>query len=363
MKLRALFLTSLVTLTTAAFGQIRQEVNLLPPESESPSTAKISFQNGYVDYRGRPDPEKPEKITDLLFGLSFQRPPNTNGGWDLWRFLRLQVKHEGAPAAYDPMERQPLKSAQILEEAGQLVFEYRWALAEEAGELIVTFAQTPALEEWMMVKASLQGEGVAIISATLAAYPGNTTGPKERERWIAIGTEEFALSLTPREIGNVEAGITLFNRMAQTETGCLLVTSGEPVEKATATGNYGTQVVYHLRPETTEFRIALGGYIEQSTEEVVRMFAQEGARHTLQALEQTKWPPAPNVGAHEQTFRELGKLLADVGTPAERTTAESLQARYRDALASGSTPALREALQEAQTLTRELLTRALKRWK
>lgn len=362
-KLFLLYLITTCFVAAPATAQIRLEKRLPMGDAPllEPATARLNFPGGYLDYLASSTPDLPEKLAESRFGLSFSRPPQTNGGWDLWRFLRVWVRSENGLTSYEVIERHLLSSVEVLEDGTRRVFEFVWPLEE--GRLVITFIQSAAQEEWLLMRLSLEGEGLSIQRVMLSAFPGNTTGPKERERWIAVGDQEYRLTQQPRDLGAPESGLVLFNRMAQGDTGCLLVAKPEGISRVLVSGSYNTAVSYELESGINEFQAALGGYVERSTEEIVRVFAMEGARNILQTLQSTDWKSRPDYNAHQRLFSELEALLKDVGTADEAKEFSTLEESYRLAKQQNNVATVLESTRRAKDLCTQLVHRALAQWK
>lgn len=325
--------------------------------------AFIRFPEGHIDYEGSTPAGGSDAIRGFRFGLGFWGAKGTDGGWSRWNFLNVTVIL-GNGQRVEIIGNRMLHDAEILEETPRRMSRYRWPLEETGGFLKVTFLQYPEQRDWMLLRVELEGEtGASIEQIGLVAYPSNTTGPKERERWLASGTVLTALQDRPQPADPAEAGFAFFNRMAQQQGGCLLVIDPAPVQEMAISGNYSVLSRLKIAPGETAFQCALGGFQGVDGEEAARTFTLEGARNTLQFLQAADWKPKLNCAGHEHLFTNLRMLLADVGSPEEGERFTQLLNGYQQESGTQNSTAAMETVNAMRQMEKSLIARALNRWR
>ncbi len=340
-----------------------QKEEPLPAGAGVRKTAFIRFPEGHIEYKGgTPDPERPG-VKGIRFGLNFWRTGRQQGGWDSWNFLRVTVRFDNRRQE-EIISTRLLHDVEILEDSPRRMVRFRWPLEENGeGFLTVTFLQYPNQSGWLLMKVDTSDSAAAIERIALSAYPGQTAGPKERERWAAADSFTFPLQLQSKAkpLTPVPSGLVFFNRQAQQNAGVQLVPDPEALEGMTVSGSYSVNAMLDLAPGTTVFSLALGGYSGEETDEVIRMFAQEGSRNTLEFLRQADWTPFFSPKTFEQLAEILETLLADVGTPEEQAAFSGFSAAYEEAVKQRHSEQIRQALADMRELRALLLARALAR--
>ncbi len=321
------------------------------------------FTEGHIDYEGTTPADGSEVIRGLRFGLNFASPTRSDGSWSRWNFLSVSVKLGGGEPL-DVIGRRMLHSAEVVEDVPRQMVCYRWPLEEAGGFLKVTFLLYPEQKEWMLLRVELEGDtGATIEQVVLMAYPSHTSGPEERERWIAGGDVTMALETRAQPFDPTVSAFAFFNRMAQEDAGCFLVFDPASVAGLMISGDYAVRSTLKLNPGETSLDLALGGFVEQQADEAVRAFLLEGGRNTLQFLKAADWKPRVNSADHERLFGNLRQLLADVGSPEERERFAASLSRYEQEIRGNNGRGALNAVNELRQLEKQLLSRALARWR
>jgi len=294
----------------------------------------FTFPDAAISYIAKEDGNGGVEKESRLFGLSFQRPRATNGGWSLWDFLRVKVRAQDQSIAV--IEGHLLSNAEILEDQQRVLLALDWRLPDQGVDLRVLFAWYPEQPDWIFVKVQCEGDGVFLEQIDFNAFPGNSAGPEERERWMA--TDQLPgvlLPDSPEEVAADSTGFVFFNRFAQEESGCLLVMGEETKESVKIGGGYGVSTVIGFAGDQTEAQFALGGFVEHDAEDVIRVFAMEGARNTRNYLKTIDWTPKIDQRMHQGLLRDMEELIRQNEEPATREEFQNLKSEYEAGLESG----------------------------
>lgn len=359
MKRFLLLVPALLAILATAHAQIpvTREVEV----SETSKKIRIQFPEGYLDYYGEAI-EGDRALKEKLFGLSFQRPPQTNGGWSLWNFLGVTLRVNGTPVQVIP--NYLLESAEILENESRLLVRFRWSPDDFDATLNVFLAWYPEQPDWMFVKVEAQGGGVSLQQVTLNAFPGNTAGPEERERWVAAGDIVQRLSNQKLEIPASTTGFVFFNKLAQQRDGCLLVSDkNNHTGGVLVSGDYGVSTEVTFDGEPTSALFALGGFLEATPEDVVRVFQMEGTRNTQHILENISWEPKLDKQRNQILMQDIEQLLQVTADAAAREQFETLKASYQQNENAKNPTELLEVLSRLNELKQSLIARELAKLK
>ncbi|MFV0416928.1 MAG: hypothetical protein ACK5NG_11250 [Chthoniobacterales bacterium] len=347
--------------TTPLFAQIEATREVTPTE---PNTTNIKFQfpAGYIDYRVTSDGaglllEDPKPI----FGLSFHRPDGTNGGWNLWNFLRVFFPVDDKLVSIT--RQYELTNADILENEERLLIRFHWKLPEHYAELNVFFAWYPEQPDWMFVRVQSGEEETFIRRVEVSAFPGNTAGPEERERWFASDKiVEQKLSPERLELDTDTKGLAYFNRHApdnQEAAGCLLVIGEPEPQPLKIFGDYGVVLEAEFDEGVTSFTFALGGFTEQNAEDVIRVFRMEGIRNVLDFLNKIDWTPKLDTSAHQTLLHDIETLLGEASDKSGKARYDELKTTYREKAATGKPADLIEPVRALAELKAQLIATEL----
>lgn len=348
-------------LAILATGHAQIPVTREVSDSDTSKKIRIQFPEGYLDYHGEAI-EGDRALKEKLFGLSFQRPPQTNGGWSLWNFLDVTLRVNGVPVPVVP--NYLLESAEILENESRLLIRFRWKPDDFDATLNVFLAWYPEQPGWMFVKVEAQGAGASLQQVTLNAFPGNTVGPEERERWVAAGDIVQRLSNQKLELPANTTGFVFFNKLAQQRDGCLLVSDKKNhTGGVLVSGGYGVSTEVTFDGEPTSACFALGGFLEASPEDVIRIFQMEGARNTQHILENITWEPKLDKQRNQILMQDIEQLLQDTADATAREQFETLKVSYQQNETAGTPTELLEVLSRLNELKQTLIARELAKLK
>lgn len=320
----------------------------------------MRFPAGYLEYRGELSAQD-APLKDKLFGLSFQRPPNTNGGWDLWNFLNVTLHANNL--AIPIIQNHLLDSAEILENESRMLIRFLWKIPESESSLRVYLAWYPEQPDWVFLKIQADGERSFIDQVRLSAFPGNSAGPPERERWFATESLVRSLSTRMQPIPPETQGITFFNKYAQKNAGCLLVIGNACPTALNVEGVYATVAKVDFASGTREATFALGGFVNADAESIIRVFNMEGARNTRQFLEKINWTPKIPWERHEILMSDIEKLLADTSNSKAHSQFQKFKDTYCELKSQSDPTSLLEIVGQMDDLKRRLIKIELEKLK
>lgn len=354
-KLTALLLSILLTSAAFSFVEVTREDKAT---EETPVNFMFRFPEGQIYYRGAPG-EDETVLKKAMFGLSFHRPRGTNGGWGLERFLEVGLMNDGKQVPV--VTSYLLKDARILENEERMFLSFDWVAEDRDIRFKVFMVWYPEQPDWMFVKLKCEGDSTTLKWARFIAYPGNTAGPAERERWFATDQlPEEKLSTTTREVPPDTIGIVFFNRFANENAGCILVMDNDPSQKVKVSGDYVVTTSISFEGDQKEAIFALGGFVDETPEEVIRVFQMEGARNAQNYLKSINWTPKINPQEHEALMKDIEELLGKSSDENERKKYEALKAAYLESAGTDDTTAVLERAQALEKLKTEILERKLK---
>jgi len=336
----------------------RTESQVISGQTASGKKIEVKIPYGEIIYRGIFNPVS-KGVDNLQFGLKFQRPPKTNGGWDGWNFLRVTTIVNHRPVQI--FKRWLLEDAEVLETGQRTLVQFHWPLDDAGTAMVVTTIQYPTHPDWIFVRLSMRGESAFLDTIDLSCFPGNTSGPPERERWLASLHREDAVNPRGVPFGPEDDSFVFFNQMAQTNSGCLLVIAPHIPESLSIFGQVQTRV--KCKPETQEMCFALGGYDGRSTEEVIRVFRMEGAANTRNFLNDIDWTPRLETEAHERLIRNLEQILAESKETVSSALFQKLKDDYLKARDEQRNEDAIRVVQQLSELKEQSIRSALQQWK
>ncbi len=333
------------------------ETETISGETATGKKIDVKIPYGEITYRGffRPSAEGVDK---LQFGLNFQRPQKTNGGWDGWNFMRVVGMVDQRPVQI--FKRWLIEDAEILETDQRTLVQLRWPLSVAGTDMVVTTIQYPTHPDWIFVRVLMRGRDLSIDSVDLSCFPGNTSGPPERERWLASLLREGVVGPRAISFGPDDCAFVFFNQMAQINSGCLLVIGPHFPESVSISGGIQTRV--KCKPGTQEMSFALGGFDKRSTEDVVRVFRMEGAANIQKFLHDIDWTPRLDTQAHDRLIQSLEQILTDnqtTGVPLFR----ELRGKYEKARSENRNEDAIKVVQQLSELKEKSITSILQQWK
>ena len=226
------------------------------------------------------------KWGDYFFGLSFGR--NGNGSWDVWNFLQVHSLENKKSAAY-MTQRRP-DSVTLFEQSDQILAECRWSSAD-GRRLRLQIRKFRSWPDFLFFRVLWEGTGWESPSVTLAAYPGNSDQPPERERWAATREESFPLASGHRELTLASDGLALFNKYRYEDFGNLLVVNHQALQSLLLPQtNYHVRVILRPRnPQVCSF--ALSFFRRRHYHEALGRFLAEEADAARAFLDGIDWEP------------------------------------------------------------------------
>ncbi|HOG50061.1 MAG TPA: hypothetical protein PKY10_05690 [Lentisphaeria bacterium] len=291
------------------------------------------------------------KWGDYFFGLSFGR--NGNGGWDIWDFLQVHSQENKKPVAY--MRQRLPDSVSFFEQSGQILAECRWS-SEDGRRLRVQIRKFRSWPKFLFFRVLWEGAGWESPTVTLAAYPGNSDKPPERERWVATREESFPLAIGARELTLASDGLALFNKYRYEDFGNLLVVNHQSLQSLLLPQtNYHVRVILRpLNPQACSF--ALSFFHRQHYREVLERFLAEEADAARAFLDEIDWEPELEDESLQRLQKSLQVLLDSLppednakATFSDETRVSLAQAaKARDARDMAAYTAGLEALQVLQ---------------
>lgn len=366
--IRCLSLAAFFILLCALLGGIAPasaQINVAKEKKEEGpgiQSFDITFPDAAISYTAKIDGSGDLEKDSRLFGLSFHRPKATNGGWSLWDFLRVKVRAQGDSVAV--VEKHLLTSADILEDQQRVLLAFDWKLEEQGADLRVLFAWYPEQPDWIFVKIVCSGDGVFLEQVSLCAFPGNTAGPEERERWMATDKQPGnRLPVDLEEVPTDTEGVVFYNQFAQDDSGCVLVLGDNQRESVKVSGSYSVDTEINLPEGRNEVSFALGGFVEQSAEEVIRVFQMEGARNTRNYLKTIDWTPRMDGNAHESLLKDAEHLASLGADQSALEDYQNLKAEYDSSVANGSNTDLLQSIRKLTDLKLRLIEAELAKLK
>lgn len=331
-------------------------------DTGDPNIKKLTmrFPQGYIEYRGENVENEPE-LKNRLFGLSFQRPERTNGGWDLWKFLNVILHVEGKPIPI--IHQHLLDQVEILENESRMLIKFRWHMEERNAALNVFLAWYPAQADWVFVKVQAEGETTSLHQVIFSAFPGNSAGPEERERWFATNNIEQKLSMKRTELPTDTQGVVFFNKLAQQDAGCLLVFGNMPIQTLKVLGSYNVLAETEFNTSAKEATFALGGFIRQKPEEIIRVFNMEAARNTANFLESIDWTPKIDKARHQILMQDIEILLTTAGNDEDSQHYQEWKNQYAQESEKQDPTRLLEIVSQMDQLKQELIATELAKLK
>lgn len=300
---------------------------------------------------------------DFFFGLDFGR--HGNGSWDGWNFLQVTSLEGKRPV--NVISRSLPDSVSLLALAGEQLADLTWKDGEQRS-LHLQIRKFSHYPDYLFFRVRLQGSGWQSPEVSVAAYPGNSDQPPERERWAAIREESFPLAAAAREILPQSDGLALFNKYRYAEFGNLLVFDHRSVSSLLLPKtNYHVRVIMRPR-DPAEFCFALSFFKEKPAAEIVERFLNEEADAASAFLRNINWQPELDPQPLDRLRRLIGQIIdelpeTDPDRPQFRAASDRLGSQAATALGARDAAALAVAQSDMQALFETLVARGLQRFR
>jgi len=200
---------------------------------------------------------------DFFFGLRFGG--FGNGGWNRWGFLSVACAY-GKGKATDVTQRQAHVGGYVLERGRRGVVEFVWHMppvpggTDPPGEMRARVVKWHDQPEWLYLQVSIDpGHEAALRRVSVSAYPGQTSGPAVRQRWVTTPVRSHALPSGVLQADPArEHALSLHNKYAHEHDACLLVCDPQQIAQVRVSGTYGVSVGLSPVPGRQAVQVALG---------------------------------------------------------------------------------------------------------
>jgi len=302
-------LTWLVQTAGALEATVKNEIST-DAEGKIINERKLWLDNLRINYRAVLTGEKTISPGDFLFGCEFGR--RGNGGWNIWHFLSVKTKKDGRLVSLETAS--PLKNIYLAEKTPERgMAELYW---EGEPTLSVRVLKLAAWPQWFFLKIEA---GTAIAQVQVSAYPGETTGPPERERWCGLDSGFYNLHQGKATVRKGDSSVALFNRYGgyQDKYGNFLVLLPEEIADGQVKGTYGVMVELTPEKDRKELTLALGYFYDEDREQALGFFFRQTAREIQKILTTLSW----KFTADGSLFRSL---VAEIDSLSSRQEAKEL---------------------------------------
>jgi hypothetical protein len=278
---------------------------------------------------------------DFFFGCEFGR--EGNGGWNLWHFTSASVTDPRNPGKPVGLYRRA-EGLHIVERGPRAVADVAWWLAagpqKQPNDLVtmrlIKLAAEPA---WCYIETAVEGETpLALASTWYSAFPGNTSGPPARERWVTAPGRSHNLMTGPVELDPArDWAISLHNKHGDERGGSLLVFDPDEVATARVEGTYGVTIHLTPKPGRKAVRVAISYFLRQHYEQANAAFLRD-APGALERLRKVDWEA--DLGRLESTW---GREMQELAEPLRLAAGDEELALRMDGVRANYGKALAEA--------------------
>lgn len=208
-------------------------------------TAELKVENltlNYISHFRKDRINLIKKYGDFYFGCQFGR--YGNGGWNIWNFLSVSGIKNGEN--FDAIKKYPLEKIYVLENTEKrAICELLFPTARDGkNHISLKILKYKDIKNWFFMKIAIEDKNFHPSTIYLSSYPGNTSGPPERERWCASQSNRYNLHKGKAVLSKEDYSLMLFNKFdkIQKKYGCLLVWIPEDFEKVEVAGTYGVGI-------------------------------------------------------------------------------------------------------------------------
>ena len=165
---------------------------------------------------------------EFFFGCIFGCPVR-NGGWNRWHFTTASVLHPKRGKRPVGLYRR-VEGFYVVERGSRGVADVVWWLAggprRGADDLVtMRFIKQAERPRWCQIETSVETATPASLATVVySAFPGATTGPPQRERWVTTAVRGHNLMKGAVELDAArEWAVSLHNKHGDERAGSLLV--------------------------------------------------------------------------------------------------------------------------------------------
>ncbi|MBM4049116.1 MAG: hypothetical protein FJ279_28795 [Planctomycetes bacterium] len=294
---------------------------------------------------GQPDGPVVKQYGDFFFGLEFGR--RGNGQWDVWHFLQPRVLLPNEKAPVHPTRARPPMGFFPLEQGKRGLADMVWPAGEAGGAFTIRAVKLPDDPQWLYLEVSVDSPGATLDGVAISAYPCETTGPPERERWISSAVAGHLMTNQRAPINPAtEWALCWHNKRAQEDWGVLSVFDPEEVAGAAAFGTYGVALELKPKPNRATLRLAVGYFKATPYAEALAALGRD-ADGLLRRLRTLRWTlDMANMANIERELSPLNDLLR------HKSVEEKFGVRWREA--ANRIAALKASKQLTRAEEREL---------
>lgn len=266
---------------------------------------RLEVENLKINYKVIFDNESKKPIIkkwgDFFLGCEFGR--RGNGGWDIWNFLSVRVGKDGK--LIDLVREYLIKNIYILEKNNErVVSEIYW---EGETQLSVKILKYKNIKNWffMEIESSIPIEGIS-----LSAYPGETTGPPERERWCKFKSGSYNLYQGEGKMKEGDFYVILFNKYGgyQDRYGNFLIFLPEEVSDCKVRGTYGVTIEIIPKKNLKRIKFGIGYFYDKERDDEIENFESKEAKEIYERILSINWEPSFDFSSFKNIIGEIELL-------------------------------------------------------
>ena len=277
----------------------------------------IYFKNGTIRYltlneKGKKELTK-QKWGDYFMGLEFGRPRSSNGGWSLWNFFECTVRIDGK---YKNVQQMFMpENVYVTELNGVTMAEIISPLSVDgtAGKMSMQIMQFSSRKEWLFIRIKFIDSTIEPWRIKLSAYPGNSSNPKERERWIATKENRYCISNSKLSYKPESNALVMYSRYVHDRFGNLIVFDSTKFQKIDFP-KAGAGVTSYFFPKAggQEFKFAISYFMDKSAEDELPRFLGETQDNIYKFMESIDWRPKVDSSEFDKLLALTATLIKEV---------------------------------------------------
>ncbi len=282
------------------------------------------------------------KWGEYFFGLEFGRMNRTNGGWSIWDFLSCYEYNKGVN---NLLARFMPENVSLNNVNGVVVVDLAYP-SMDGGKLRLRMMQFPSHPDWIFVR--LTSENFQLWRLDFSAYPGNSNVPKDRERHLATGKEDYTLNTTAVKTAPQTPYIAMYNKFVQDNTGCLLIYEPEKfTELAVNKTTGGILNRLMVKKGVKEFYFAVGQFTDKPADDTVKRFLTEDGDGIREFMKTINWNPALPEDQFAKSLEEAKKLGVAADKLETLRSAHDKAVKAKDAAGAAKVVSELEALKKS----------------